>query len=265
MNLTKWIALLGAVGAAVGGTLLGCETVLLNDYPGGEGWGPGAGAATTTATGSGGGGGGTSTGTGEGGNCGINPCYCYECHGDPANLNTAPPPDIDANTDTSLPSVGAHQAHMQPSDWHVTHTCEQCHFVPVSAGFDPNVPTHLNNETDVDWGSLASGGGMTPDDYDFTGRTCTNTYCHAAYAAGAGGGGSAEAVPIWNQVDGTFSACGSACHLNPTPTINHLATDTDCERSGCHSGVMSLYDTANPDQSTWVDQTLHMNGVVDFD
>jgi predicted CxxxxCH...CXXCH cytochrome family protein len=110
---------------------------------------------------------------------------------------------------------------------------------------------------------------MTPDDYDFTGRSCTNTYCHAAYAAGTGAGGGAalpaEAVPVWNVVDGTYSACGVSCHLNPTPTTNHLATDTDCERSGCHSGVMQLYDTANPDQSTWVDKDLHMNGIVEFD
>lgn len=274
MKLGSWIGWVVPAVVAVGLLSFGCETIFLNDVPGGQGWGVGAGMLGTGGGGAQGGAGAGGGLGGYGGNemCGSAPCFCYECHGDPVNLNTAPPPDIDGNTEISSPSVGAHQAHLRPSAWHITQGCSQCHIVPTSASEDPLVPTHFNNATDIDWGTLATVGGLNPV-YDTTSRTCTNTYCHGASlpiggqgGAGSGGGEPGDTTPLWTTVDGTHSECGVACHRNPPQSPAHLDTDTDCERAtGCHGGVMTFYDEGNPAASTWQDSDAHINGIIDFD
>ncbi len=154
---------------------------------------------------------------------------CGTCHGSPED--PSPPPDTLGETDTTLTSVGAHEAHVTGGDFSAPVPCETCHVVPTSV-LDP---THIDEapaevRPEVGW----------------DGATCTNP-CHA------GSGGGTVPNPVWTQVDGTQDACG-ACHgLGPPPP--HPG-GTLCDV--CHP------QTAGPDQTVAFPDN-HVNGVLELD
>ena len=167
---------------------------------------------------------------------------CIACHGNVDNA--APPADPSGNTATSAPGVGAHQQHLGISAWHATLACAECHIVPTKAAYDPTVPTHLNGKDDLVWGPLAQSG-----TFDSTTLTCAGTYCHGSTLPEAVAGGSVNRTPVWNQVDGTWSACGTTCHTNP-PGGSH-PTSTSCQ--SCHASVVASFTAGNPPVVTWKD------------
>ncbi len=169
------------------------------------------------------------------------PSSCTRCHGSADNY--APPGDTSGRTDPSLPTVGAHQAHLGPSDWHATMACSECHVVPACLNDPGHVDTPVPAE--LTWGALASTDGASPA-YAGSTHSCSGVYCHGATLLP---GGSVTS-PVWNVVDGTQASCGSCHGLPPDPPHT---TDTNC--AGCHGDVIGS-------DGTFVNASLHINGVV---
>lgn len=185
----------------------------------------------------------------EGGTSGLscNKCHdgwktsCTFCHGGIDNDTGAPPEDVAGNTDTTFKSVGAHSAHLATgSDWHNDIGCNQCHSVPT----DVFSAEHLNGVAKLTWGSIAA----EESEPQFNGTTCSSLYCH-----GADLGGGDNVTPDWTKVDQNQVYCGS-CHSLP-PTSGH-PNISDC--SSCHTSVV------NPDNVTFKNPSLHLNGEKDF-
>lgn len=166
------------------------------------------------------------------------PVTCSMCHGSAAS--PAPPRSLDGGTLTTDRAVGAHQSHLKTgSSWHRDVQCADCHVVPASVGD----ATHIGAApAEVTFSALAGQGVSAV----WSGVNCT-VYCHGATLAGG-----INTQPNWTTVNGTQAACGT-CHSLP-PGGNHPGNST-C--GGCHSPVM------NPDNITFKNPALHINGVVD--
>jgi predicted CxxxxCH...CXXCH cytochrome family protein len=180
---------------------------------------------------------------------------CVTCHGDNNNVApAAPPKDTFGNLATTFSGVGAHQAHLTPSDWHGPVACAECHDVPAEFG-DPAVPTHDDGVRDLHFGPLAKQGS-----FDAAAATCSGTYCHGAMNKFPDFSGSvANRTPQWTKVDGTQDLCGSACHT--TPPGNGHSTSTACQQ--CHGAVITGFTPGPTPTATWNDADLHVNGVID--
>jgi len=175
---------------------------------------------------------------------------CTTCHGDPLTKRPAPPRGTKGETATTDHAVGAHQKHLGPSTWRRDVVCADCHALPTSTA-------HSDGKTDFLWSTVATTGGATPM-YDATAFRCTSVYCHGTTLKPAIATGTVNREPVFNQVDGTFSACGASCHTNP-PGGGHPA-NTGCPT--CHGAVIATYDPATK-TATWKDRTLHVDGIVE--
>jgi predicted CxxxxCH...CXXCH cytochrome family protein len=172
----------------------------------------------------------------------IGSMACNACHG--GADNPAPPVDTSGENDTSLMTVGAHQPHVEPSDWHRTVACGECHVVPSSAGDSGHVDAF---PAETVWSGVAVADSASPA-FDRTDGTCSSVYCHGPTLISGG----TITEPVWNTVDGSQAACGT-CHGIP-PAAPHT-TSTACET--CHASVIGP-------SMTWVDKDRHINGTVDF-
>jgi predicted CxxxxCH...CXXCH cytochrome family protein len=162
---------------------------------------------------------------------------CNACHGNAANA--APPVDTQGRSDTSLASVGAHQAHLQGSPIAAALPCTSCHTLP-----DPQHPfDHIDGVVELVWSDLARTGGATPT-YD--GATCSN-YCHGQTLTGG-----SNPTPRWTVVDGSQAACGT-CHGTP-PSLPGHPQSNKC--SVCHPTVDASGAIVQPDK--------HVDGKVDL-
>ena len=160
---------------------------------------------------------------------------CTDCHGE--GDDPSPPPDSDGNTDPTLPTVGAHEVHVDGTSNADGFSCTTCHIMPT----DVSDPGHLTDDpSDVTFGGVAVANGATPT-YD--GLTCTNTYCHD-------NGGQAPA-PEWT--DASMPRSCRNCHESPPPAPH--PNNPACEN--CHGSV------AGPN-FTIADVTKHIDGNLDF-
>jgi predicted CxxxxCH...CXXCH cytochrome family protein len=166
---------------------------------------------------------------------------CNSCHGN--DVNAAPPVDTFGSSDDTLVSVGAHQSHLGPSNWHREVLCDDCHLVPATV----DDPGHLDDApAEVIWGAVALADGAAPGPFDALAATCTGIYCHGStlYPGGS------NTDPVWTVVGSGQADC-LTCHSNP-PGDQHPAVAL-CEV--CHGMV---YDGEN-----FVDPARHVNGSVD--
>ncbi len=190
------------------------------------------------------------------------PENCTTCHG---GVNAAPPSDVNGNTSSSSPGVGAHQPHLLGSALASSIACTECHNVPSTV----YQPGHLDNARPANvtfngplGTTVSEGGRFVPHPaMNFASLTCTNTFCHGnwkldksaspyqfAYADTVMSGNNRS--PVWTG-GSSQAACGSCHGLPPT---GHFATDiTRCAR--CHTGVIDA-------NGNIIDSTLHINGKV---
>lgn len=162
------------------------------------------------------------------------------CHGGPDT--PSPPLDTNGLDDPSLPTVGAHRAHLRIAPvWYKQIECTECHTVPANVG-DPG---HLDqpddgSPADVIFGPIARGDNVQAE---YNG-TC-GVYCHGVSMQGGD-----VTQPGWTQV-GALTGC-SSCHAYPPPPP-HPAAD-DC--GGCHTAV-------EPGTDNFLVPETHINGIVE--
>ena len=209
----------GSAGASGGGGSSGTDSG--NVTGGAKATGGNATAGSTGA-------GGANTAGGSTGAAGSVGLDCTSCHGDSTTNNPAPPQDTAGNTDTASAGVGAHTKHLALSTWHRQGKCTDCHTVPAS------IP-HSNGKVDFNWTAPANASNASPT-FSTTSLTCTGAYCHGTTLAGAS---ASKTSPVWNQVNETWNACGTACHLTPPPASTGHPASTACET--CHSKVISSF------------------------
>jgi predicted CxxxxCH...CXXCH cytochrome family protein len=200
-------------------------------------------------------------------NGGLVEVSCFTCHNQPAgpeNCSTchgsatspAPPEDIDGNTSTSSPRVGAHQIHLRGGLLGKRLSCSDCHKVPSSLHTEGHVDTELPAEVIIngflanivtnDPSTMSYNPGLplfVPDPaYNPDNHTCSNTYCHGYFK-----NGNLDNSPVWT--DPNTAACGT-CHGDPSaPTLFEKAlprgehinvppppVGEPC--SNCHGGII---------------------------
>ncbi len=179
---------------------------------------------------------------------------CTTCHGDAGTNDPAPPLGTHGEQLTTSAAVGAHQNHLQASQWHRQGQCTDCHTVPTSV-------THSNGATDLNFAGPSTSGGAQPS-FDASSVTCSSVYCHGTTLFGPKPGVTLKQQPVWNQVDGTYDACGASCHSTP-PGGPHVQS-AHCEQ--CHGEVIqSFVPGANGAAPTvvWKDASRHVNGIID--
>jgi predicted CxxxxCH...CXXCH cytochrome family protein len=176
---------------------------------------------------------------------------CNSCHG--SADNNAPPVDTKGNSSTTMPSVGAHQAHLTaPHAIALPLACEQCHVVPATV----DAAGHLDaSPAELTFGALAKTGGANAT-WTHANASCSTVYCHGATLKGG-----TVTTPTWTKVDGTQDACGT-CHgispktgRHPSNFGDHSWMGKDC--TNCHNGI------ANSNGTQITNTTLHVNGVKD--
>jgi predicted CxxxxCH...CXXCH cytochrome family protein len=170
---------------------------------------------------------------------------CTSCHGTSGRVgiagsdpkqNAAPPVGVHGETATSALAVGAHQAHLNKTDFTTNPVqCNGCHAVPSSN-------LHSDGVIQVTFGAMAKTGGVSPT---FNGTGCAATYCHGNFPNGA-----TTAVPAWTDVG---MSCTS-CHGSPPPTSEHKRGDHQKPCGDCHGSGYT---------STVLVKSLHINGVKD--
>jgi predicted CxxxxCH...CXXCH cytochrome family protein len=164
---------------------------------------------------------------------------CTTCHG--STTNAAPPKDLVGNTAITVPTVGAHQAHLVVSTSYHAVVCSSCHVVPQTV----NAPGHIDgdNIAEVKFDTLNPQGAYTKST-----ATCSTMYCHGN---GRGGNGTitfVQAGPL---------AC-NACHAtNGTGMSGRHSTHIRIEGmkcSQCHADVVNA-------SMAIIKADLHVNGV----
>lgn len=184
------------------------------------------------------------------------------CHGEGDLI--APPRDTAGRTDLSSTGVGAHTQHLQGSDWHKRFACETCHVVPQQVGdlghiFIQGATGPIKDPLPAEVVFTGLGTGAT---WDHDTATCTNSYCHGdtmrqtdpvtnQTVMGAGG---TLTQPMWTQVDGAQSKCGS-CHGTPPPAPHPQNEDCGLCHQSMNPGDFAAGKFSYPE--------LHINGVVD--
>lgn len=161
-----------------------------------------------------------------------------QCHGSTANA--APPLSVSGLSATTERAVGAHQAHLKSSTWHVDVQCADCHLVPSQVTDTGHIDTALPAEVTFSAAARADGAGPA-----WSGTSCSGVYCHGATLSGGAATG-----PTWTKVDGSQATCG-ACHGLP-PTQGHTSS-TAC--ATCHGAVVDA-------SMKIIAPSLHIDGKV---
>jgi len=192
------------------------------------------------------------------------PEACNTCHGNFNDIDRiAPPRDLNKDTLTTAPGVGAHVIHLYENDLGAEIPCVTCHTVPQNVYDQGHVDTDPPSE--IIFSNVAIVNEGINSSYDFAQVTCANTYCHGnfiftkdsapdslkfAYMEDQIVGTNVSVV--WNQVDGTQAECGS-CH--GTPPEGHIqVSPTSCGRGGiCHPEVVDF-------NGNILDPSKHING-----
>ena len=203
------------------------------------------------------------------------PENCTTCHG---STNPAPPPDLDGNTSTSVPTVGAHQEHLSGVNFTNGIRCSECHVVPTSV----YVPGHVDTDRPAEVvfrDSLANviTNEPTTVDYDVALPTftpspawnpltlkCSNTYCHGDLKNGN------NFSPQWSFGTIVFTSalggearCGT-CHGDVTKaTLAERALPKTSATGGTHPNSTQCYfcHVGIVDANlNFIDKGKHMNG-----
>lgn len=171
---------------------------------------------------------------------------CASCHG--SADNSAPPRDTRGNTDPSLLSVGAHQAHLVGRGLARAMECSECHVVPEHVNSRGHIDDEVEDPAEVQFSGVATAFSAQPR---YESGTCAQTFCHGDSFI-AGGSGGLNIIPVWNVTDGTQIECTS-CHGMPPPAPHPQENVADCGQ--CHRNMLD---------GTFTHPERHVDGIVTF-
>ena len=186
------------------------------------------------------------------------------CHGSPDS--PAPPPDLEGNTSTTSPGVGAHRSHLEePHGLRGPIPCSTCHVVPET----PWSPGHLDDERPADVfpatladTSLAFADGSSPS-YEPALMRCTGVYCHGNGAKLADDASpTLMRSPHWTEVGAGQAACGNCHGIPPVNSIHASVTGLD-QCSGCHPQTVHAFGNIIITGTGASRTSTHMDGVVE--
>jgi predicted CxxxxCH...CXXCH cytochrome family protein len=170
---------------------------------------------------------------------------CTQCHGGLDNQTGAPPLDVSGRSDPSLPSVGAHTAHVQSGTASLAGAfdCDACHPKPATV----DAPGHMDGTVQIKFGPLATASGALSPAYDARTNGCATVYCHGAFPFG-----NAANVPVWTA-GSSQAACGT-CHGDPAAVPSALP--------GAHARLAS--GSTNATCSVCHPETVRADGTIDL-
>ena len=175
------------------------------------------------------------------------PDDCASCHGSVANA--APPRDTRGNNDTSLLSVGAHQAHLVGRGLARVLECSECHVVPEQVNSEGHIDDAVPDPAEVIFSGVATAFSAQPS---YESGSCAQTFCHGDSFI-AGGSGGSDTIPVWNITDGSQVTCTS-CHGMPPPAPHPQDGVSDCAQ--CHRNMGTDGTFTHPER--------HVDGIVTF-
>jgi len=180
---------------------------------------------------------------------------CTTCHGDPETGRFYPPKDIFNRTDSSLVSIGAHEAHIESEIASIE--CEACHNKP-SHYLDEG---HLgdDNIAEVEFGTVATDSSTLSPTWSRSTASCSDVYCHGSFSfaksESANQWGYAEDFITGNNSTFTWTDkedlnCTSCHNLPPN---GHIGSYTQTECYTCHRSVVDV-------NGNIIDKAKHING-----
>jgi predicted CxxxxCH...CXXCH cytochrome family protein len=171
---------------------------------------------------------------------------CTACHGD-TETGPAPPRDLRGSSASSAPGVGAHETHVLGTERSRAVPCSECHLVPR----EPFASGHLDSlpPAELVFSGVALANGASPR---YENGSCQMTSCHGAVLQRAHASGGSNTTPVWTEVDGSQTECGS-CHAIPPPAPHPLPDSYPCH--ACHFNLAE-------DDVTFIRPDLHVDGVV---
>ena len=189
------------------------------------------------------------------------PENCTTCHG--SSVNAAPPKDLTRDSVRTARGVGAHQIHLLGGTMDRPFACTECHKVPKTINDAGHIDQSSGAEIIFDSTSVFY---KSNAKYNSQTVSCENVYCHGNFA-----NGNTTNMPVWNDVSGSASACGT-CHgdknaIDPQDkarpkTISQGGTHPDkgafgtTTCSNCHGLVIDI-------NLKFTDPSKHINGKVD--
>ena len=189
------------------------------------------------------------------------PEACNTCHGVFADTNfTAPPLDLEDNTDKGYRGVGAHTNHVYDNSMSTNIECFECH----QDSEEPIVHSHIGPPpAKMEFGEFTyPDSSFGSPEYDFSNITCANTYCHGAFDFNGIQGNNNTVT--WNSTTAKEAECGT-CHgevdmdgnmVTPLPT-GHFGSWTVNQCFMCHPSVVDA-------EGNIIDRQKHINKEKDF-
>jgi predicted CxxxxCH...CXXCH cytochrome family protein len=181
----------------------------------------------------------------------VLPTACNACHG--SADSAAPPPDVNGNTDPTLPSVGAHAAHLNGKNFSAGGmTCDTCHELPKDVSQTGHLTGTLDSVKFPNGKAVALG--LVPM-YDPASMTCSNIYCHGATLPDG-----ALKAPIWNKPwTQPATDCGNCHGIPPGILSGHPPVDPSLGTKAC---ALCHAKTINADGTLNTKDGWHINGLV---
>ncbi len=182
------------------------------------------------------------------------PEACHTCHG--SSANSAPPQDLSNNTTNTEIGVGAHQKHVATTVITTLYGCDMCH-VQVAHFDDPN---HIDDtpNAEVFFADLATRSGQLNASWNRATASCSEVYCHGAFALGSGGQIRGKSDPVvWTQVNPDPAGCNFCHNLPPTGHFGQGIYTTPGSCATCHGSVVNA-------NGVIINKALHINGQPNF-
>jgi len=166
-------------------------------------------------------------------------------------------------TETSARGVGAHQPHLGASALSaiITPECDHCHVSPASFSEAGHIDSSSPGVAEVTFSLFTTNNETLSSHWDPATATCSDTYCHGAWAFNKSESTNSwaytadvmvgnNATVSWTDVGTGEAECGTCHGLPPT---GHMPAST-C--NACHPRVVDAAFNI-------IDKTLHINGEPD--
>ena len=196
----------------------------------------------------------------------LGPENCTTCHG--SLESSAPPKDLEGNTTSTSPGVGAHQNHLRLNSVGSSVLCSECHNVPgglfTPGHIDSDQPAEIKfngpigltvtNEPSTSQYDSSLALFVPSPVFNYSTLTCSNNYCHGYFK-----NGNLDNTAVWN--DPSTAKCGT-CHGNgdhPMPKVPSQG-GTHPSNSNCYICHPKVVD----ERLNIIDPEKHIDGKLNL-